>query len=287
MSAIQEAEIESFIRQSFEQNYEQLRLESGHAITPDVKETALNQVLLYWRKLREIAENVTDTEVRLSLPNKETPAGRDFTIEGVVDIVRDNEQTLMYDIKTYDAEQVRRNIEQYEQQLNVYAYIWQKLRRQRLDGMAVIATDFPETVKEALASRDPAMLQYALQDWDPIVPIEYNPDHVEDTIREFGCIVDEIEEGRFSPPPVETLAERLPGAYQVRFATRVCRNCDARFSCSSYRQYAWSGTRQVAEGNLSQYFGDFPPDPEQETWRSAGLEVARSTDDLRSDYAAS
>ncbi len=63
-----EFEMENFIRQVFEQNYEELRLDSGHAISPDVKQTALNQVLLYWRILREIAENVTDTEVRLSLP---------------------------------------------------------------------------------------------------------------------------------------------------------------------------------------------------------------------------
>lgn len=277
-------EIENFIREMFEQNYEQLRLESGRAITPDVKEAALNQALLYWRKLRSVAENVTDTEVRLSLPNRETPAGRDFTIEGIVDILRENDQILMYDIKTHDADQVRRNLDQYEQQLNVYAYIWQELRRQSLDGMAVIATDYPETVKEALASRDARMIEYALKDWDPVVPIDFDTDRVEETIRTFGCVVDDIEDGRFAPPPLETLRDDLGGAYGVRFATRVCRNCDARFSCASYRLYAWSGTRQVAERNLSQYFGDFPPDPEQETWRSAGLDAARTTDELRADF---
>jgi hypothetical protein len=284
MTTPYEDEIENFIREMFEQNYEELRLESGRAITPDVKETALNQALLYWRKLREVAENVTDTEVRLSLPNKETPAGRDFTIEGVVDILRDGDQTLMYDIKTNDADQVRANLSQYEQQLNVYAFIWQELRRQGLDGMAVIATDYPETVKEALASRDASMIDYALQEWDPVVPIVIDPDHVEATIREFGCVVDDIEEGHFAPPPIETLNESLPGGYHVRFATRVCRNCDARFSCASYRQYAWSGSRQTAEQKLSQYYGDFPPDPEQETWRSAGLDAARTDDELRADF---
>ena len=57
----------------FEQNYEELRLESGQAVAPDVKQTALNQVLLYWRKLRAIAEGVTDTEVHLSLPRQRHP----------------------------------------------------------------------------------------------------------------------------------------------------------------------------------------------------------------------
>jgi hypothetical protein len=65
----------SLHRQVFEQNYEELRLDSGHAVTPHVKETALQQVLLYWRVLHEVAENVTDTEVRLSLPGRKRRAG--------------------------------------------------------------------------------------------------------------------------------------------------------------------------------------------------------------------
>jgi hypothetical protein len=150
-----EQEMEEFIRQVFEENYEKLRLESGHAITADIKETALNQVLLYWRKLREVAENVSDTEVRLSLPGQESPNGREYTIEGVVDILREQDRTLMYDIKTHDADYVRSNKELYEQQLNVYAHIWQELRQQPLDGCAVIATNYPDSIKEALSSGDP------------------------------------------------------------------------------------------------------------------------------------
>ena len=75
-----EDEIEAFIRATFEENYEMLHLESGQALAANVKETALNQVLLYWRKLRAIAEAVTDTEVHLSLPNQETRRGREYTI---------------------------------------------------------------------------------------------------------------------------------------------------------------------------------------------------------------
>jgi hypothetical protein len=139
-------EIEDFIRDAFEENYEQLRVESGRAITPDVKETALNQAILYWRKLREVAENITDTEVRLSFPNNSTPSGRNFSIEGVVDLLRDGDQTLMYDIKTHDADTVRANLSLYEQQLNVYAFIWHELRKQDLDGMAIIATNRPNKI---------------------------------------------------------------------------------------------------------------------------------------------
>jgi len=98
------ADIESFIRQVFEENFELLAAESGHTISAASKETALQQVLLYWRKLRDVAEHVTDTEVHLTLPGQYTPQGREYAIEGVVDIVREDDRILMYDIKAHDAE---------------------------------------------------------------------------------------------------------------------------------------------------------------------------------------
>ena len=275
-------EMEDFIRQVFDENFEQLRLESGHSIAPHVKETALNQVLLYWRKLRDIAENVTDTEVRLSLPGQESQRGREYSIEGVVDIVREQDRTLMYDIKTHDAEYVRANIELYEQQLNVYAHIWQELRQQPLDETAVIATDYPEAVQEAMASSDPRHMAYALENWEPVVPIDYDASRVYRTIVEFGQVVDAIEDGRFSPPSLDKLNVMLEGPRRERFATRVCRNCDARFSCSSYRQYAWKG-RGIAERRTAEYFADPPVDIEQENWVSASLDVSADAASLQAD----
>src|SRR5947207_1032929 len=106
---------EAFIREAFDSNFEQLRFESGHALAPEVKERALEQTLLYWRKLRDIAESVTDTEVDLQLPNQKTPNGRKFNIEGIVDIVREQDRTVMYDLKTHDAEFVSDNIAMYEE----------------------------------------------------------------------------------------------------------------------------------------------------------------------------
>jgi hypothetical protein len=263
------ADIEAFIRQVFEENFELLAAESGHTISAASKETALQQVLLYWRKLRDVAEHVTDTEVHLTLPGQYTPQGREYAIEGVVDIVREDDRILMYDIKAHDAEYVRHNIELYQQQLNVYAHIWQELRQQRLDGTAVIATDFPHTVKEALANPDPLALQAALDAWDPLVPIAYDPVEKDHTLFEFGRVVDAIENGQFAPPPLERLQETIPGVWtHERFGTRVCRNCDARFSCDSYRRFA-RGIRMAAERAIT-YFVD--PYPDQEDWRTAGLE---------------
>lgn len=280
-----ELELEAYIRQVFEQNYEELRLDSGHAISPDVKRTALNQVLLYWRVLRDIAENVTDTEVRLSLPGQETPRGRDYTIEGVVDILREEDRTVMYDIKTHDADYVRANLDLYEQQLNVYAHIWKELRKQRLDEMAVIATDYPETVRDALANENDDKLAYALSQWQPVVSIEFDPRRLEETVKEFGQVVDAIEDGRFVPPPLEKLQEHLPGMRNIRFGTHVCRNCDARFSCTSYRQYAWLGGKKAAERAILQYLQEALTDAEQETWRSANLDASADSMDLRKDFS--
>jgi hypothetical protein len=281
---VYEQEIETYLRQVFEQNYEELRLDSGHAISPDVKQTALNQVLLYWRVLREVAENVTDTEVRLSLPNRETPRGRDYTIEGVVDILRNNERTVMYDIKTHNADYVRANIDLYEQQLNVYAHIWKELRKQRLDEMAVIATDYPEAVRDALAGGNEQELAYHLSQWQPMVTVDLDPRRLEETVREFGEVVDAIEDGRFVPPPLKKLQEQMPGMRKVKFGTHVCRNCDARFSCVSFRQYAWLGGKQTADRAILQYLQEALTDAEQETWRAANLDAASDAGDLYTDF---
>ena len=263
--------IEDFIREIFEENFELLVAESGHTISAEAKQTALNQVLLYWRKLRAVAERVTDTEVHLTLPNQETPQGREYTIEGVVDIVREDDRVVMYDIKTHDADYVRANLELYRQQLNVYAHIWQELRQQPLDEMAVIATDFPHEVKKALSSPDPRALEWALAQWEPIIPIEYDPAHKDETIFAFGEVVDQIESGEFAPPSLEVLESFVTGGRRrERFATRVCRECDARFSCDAYRQYAM-GHRQVAEGSMAYFIDD---DPDQEEWRTASLDAS-------------
>lgn len=265
-------DIESRIREYFEQNYEMLRLEGGHALAPEFKAAALDQVLLYWRRLREVAERVTDTEVLLNLPKLNTPKGREFGIEGVVDIVRQNDRTVMYDIKTHEADEVRRNLTDYEKQLNVYAFIWQKLRQQQLDETAVISTAFPESIKTALRNGEDTVLAQELEKWEPLIAIPFNADHIDDTIREFGETVDAIENGEFAPPSLQKLRGK-PHGMKVIFAVQVCRNCDARFSCSAYRAYAQS-SRGNQESSFRQYFiNDFGTEEEREERVRTGLDT--------------
>ncbi len=269
-SDLTEDEMVKLLREMFNENYATLKLESGHAMSPYITEIAFQQVLRYWQRLRDVAERVTDTEVRLTLPEQKTPEGRRYAIEGVVDIVRDDDRTIMYDIKTHDADYVRANINEYEKQLNVYAYIWQGLRGEPLDETAIIATAFPEALNEAIQRRDDILIAREMERWEPLIPIPLDQSHVESTIREFGEVVDLIEGKAFAPPPVERLQEKLPGT-KAPFAVRVCRNCDARFSCRSYRNYALAASASRIEFKFSQFFGDTASDAERAEWIAVNL----------------
>lgn len=266
---MQEHEIIERIRELFEDNYEVMRLEGGHAITEDIKRLALNQVLFYYEKMKDVATRVTQTEVKLTLPDQKTPKGRNFTIEGVVDIVRDDEETWMYDIKTHDPEYVMANKELYEKQLNVYAYIWQGLRGEALDQTAVISTAYPQALKQAMLVNDLFRVQLEMAKWKPLIEIPFTQDKVEETIEDFAGIVDQIEDKNFKPAPVEVLNATMQGTTAL-FGTRICRNCDARFSCTSYREYALSKGRGE-RGSFRKYFEDYGTDADQEEWVNANL----------------
>jgi len=262
-------DIEQRLNDFFEENLAALALESGHSLTPEVKDTARQQVRMYWRKLRDIAERITDTEVRLNLPQQTSPAGRTFAIEGVVDIVREDERVVMYDIKTHDTAAIKSNIADYEQQLNVYAFIWQNLRVQRLDETAIICTQLPEALKHAADARDEQRIARELARWEPLIPVPFALEHVADTVRHFGEIVDKIEDGAFAPTGLPTLQAGLPGTTRT-FASEICRRCDARFSCDSYRAYAHQASQGI-ETRFRQYFDDFGDDATTSARLATGL----------------
>lgn len=265
-----EQEAEDFIREAFEENYELLRLESNYTVTPFVKNAALQQVLMYWRKLRHIALRVTETEIKLTLPDQVTTEGHKYSIEGVVDIVQEDEATMMYDIKTHDADYVRANLGLYEQQLNIYAHIWQSLRGQKLDGTAVIATAPTDEMRAAFRSGNAAKIQKVIEDWNPVVPIPLDHGKVEDTVEAFGEVVDQIENRCFAPPHVEKLKAPASTHRKVPFGTDVCRNCDARFSCNSYRQYALA-TISNPDAAIRAFLEDFGSEHDRADWLDAGL----------------
>jgi len=264
-------EIEKRIEEYFNENYELLRLEGGHALTYEGRQNAFNQVLYYWKKLNSIAKKVTDTEVKLTLPEQETPKGRKFSIEGIVDIVREDDETWMYDIKTHDPDYVKTHKELYEKQLNIYSHIWQNLRKNELDHTAIIATTLPAPLRTAIQSGDDKHLESELLKWEPLIDIPFKEEHIKETINDFACVVDKIEDSEFSPPPLKTLEEKMEGT-NIRFATRVCRNCDARFSCSSFREYVHSMGAK-SHSHFNKYFEDLGDEVDQEEWKGANLDV--------------
>ena len=107
--------------------------------------------------------------------------------------------------------------------------------------------------------------------WEPLIEMPFDEKKVDGTIQEFGEVVDHIEEDRFEPPAPERLRAKYEGTNAL-FATRICRNCDARFSCSSYRDYAL-GTDKRSRIPFKKYFEDYGSDADQETWINANLNL--------------
>jgi hypothetical protein len=257
-----EKEIEQKLRDDFENNYEYLSLESGHGLNPFVREEAFQQVLYYFKKLKQIASKVTETEVRLTLPEQTTKKGRKFTIEGIVDIVVEDDEVCMYDIKTHDKEHIEKNKDFYKEQLGVYAYIWQGLRGEKLDRLAVISTSLPGLLKLAIRNGNKEKELQEFAKWDPVIPLEIIEDDINLTVEKFGIIVDKIEENEFAPVSLEKLNE-IVASPNVKFATRVCRNCDARFSCASHRKYVME-SNEKSKDQFKKYLNDYGDDGDHE-----------------------
>lgn len=224
------------IRELFEDNFEELKFETGRSITPNMKEFAWQQVKLYYEKLGEVAKNITETEVKLILPEQVTPKGKKYTIEGVVDIVQEEDRTIMYDIKTHNCNDVENNKELYKGQLNVYAHIWKNLRNTKIDNLAIIATAPPIELREAINIGDKDLLNILKDSWNPIVDLVFDKREVTKQIQSFGETVDKIEDGEFKAPSLAQL-KKIKKGQKAPFGTAVCRHCDARHSCMPYDKY--------------------------------------------------
>lgn len=282
-----DAEIEVRIRDFFDANYRQILAEGGaHILTPKALEQARQQVEHYWKKLRDVAVNVTETEVRLQLPNRKTPKGRKFVIEGVVDLVKEADRIRMYDIKTHYCEEVHHHQETYAAQLNVYAYIWKELRGRDIHDMGVIAIQLPQKLREAIRAGDRMAIAQELELWNPLVPIPPELASISETFDRIAHTVDLIEDGRFSAPSPQKLADvagadQNSGGEQIAFATLHCRNCDGRFSCSSYREYMRNSAASGRRFDLLKYIDAISDDGELDEWIDGN--IALDLGDLAAD----
>lgn len=263
--------IEKRIEEFFNDNFERLKLEGGHSLTATTKQQALNQVLYYYKRMKDVADKVTDTEIKLTLPNLTTTQQRDFTIEGVVDIVKEEDETWMYDIKTHDLDYVTSHKELYEKQLIIYQHIWESIRGNDLDHTAIISTSLPNHVKAAIRSGDEKHIDHELNNWNPVVEFEIEKEDIEETVENFAEVVDKIENNEFEPVPSEKLNEKVVGTKEL-FVTRICRNCDARFSCESYREYV-SNSGMTAKAGYRDYYNDFGTEGERSERLTSELNI--------------
>lgn len=278
-------DIDRKISEFFDANYRQMLAEGGvHVLTPRALQQAQQQVEHYWKKLRDIAVNVTETEVRIQLPNRTTPKGRKFVIEGVVDLVREGDQIRMYDIKTHFCEEVRRNSESYAAQLNVYAYVWRELRGHEVHELGIIAIQLPQRLREALRDGDLDAAARSLEGWNPLVPIPSEPASLDAVFLQIAETVDKIEDGVFAPPSAAELGasralDENDGGRQIAFATLHCRNCDGRFSCDSYREYARKNWKHGKHFNVLSYLDTAHDDDELDAWIDENLGDAADHDE--------
>lgn len=227
---------EADIQQYFEDTYESLQAEHGYGLDQDTLRDAWRHIEFYWRKLEErVASRITETEVPLTLMNQVTPQGRRFAIHGVIDVVEENNQVTLYDIKSHELRRIQENTDRYAPQLEVYAHIWAQLRGQPVNQTCIIATDPPNEVKRIVdfAQMTPQERQ-EYERWDPVVPIDFQQKRMDETIRLFGEIVDKIESRQFVPPSVE----QLKAMWRNRNVQMICAKCDGRFSCRAYRDFA-------------------------------------------------
>ena len=263
---------EHFLMEAFEANFERLREESGRSLAPFVKESARQQVLRYYRRLHELAAQVQEAEVRLVLPGQSSPAGHQYTLEGVVDIVEDGALTVMYDVKTsLDADAARDYVDPHYRQLSVYAHIWKGLRGRQLDKVAVIATRPTRPLYRALRAGEPAQIEAVMRMWNPVLEVPVDGNVVAEVMESFGRVVDFIEERKFGPPSLEVLRAPSRPHGKVPFAQEVCVNCDARFGCASYRQLVRAQSPGRADQALREASADFGSEAEKQDWRDSGV----------------
>ncbi len=268
MSAARKIELEEFIQECFSENYSSMVHETGQSLSFKQQQAAIQQVLYYMYRMWDIAEKVTETEVKLVLPGQKTSKNRKYNLLGVVDLVSDSSGTKMYDLKTLERDVILEDKDKFKKQLSIYAHIWKGIRDQSLEGTAIIATSVPKEIKKVIREfiEEPGEkfdeFYSALDKVNPVISVEVNETQIKSFLKEFGDAIDNIEERVFSPASIDELRTKQPGKNRD-FGSLVCRKCDARYSCDSYREYIASSRGKV-RALFSQYWED--EDETAENW---------------------
>ena len=237
MNKMNDAEFENKLREFFEANYEYLKETSGHSINQAMKEQALEQVFLYWKKHKDMILGGEISSVKLSAGNLRTPNQNiPFALEGEINTSEKDGQITLFDITTKSREQIENDIDFYQDELNLFAYEAEKMSLETSGKAFALSTSIPKDIRYAIKTGDTESLQEALQNWNPLVPIECSKDAQEATLSKIGEVVEKIHNCEFDPPPVSELKKKYKDGKS--FCSHVCENCDIRKSCESYITYS-------------------------------------------------
>lgn len=242
--------MKDFIKTRFDANYDRQRYRCGETLSLEERDNARAQVLVYYKKFESLAQSLSNAEMKLRLPNQETPKGRFFSITGVLDAVADeNGNKVIYDIKTLTRAAIERFIDFYSDQLNLYAYIWEQITGEKIYALRIIATRLPEEVQYALKNESPKELEESLQKWNPLIEIEVRKEAIDELIKAFRKTVDFIEDGFFSARSYQEL-------HRNDLAESMCVQCNARFSCDSFLEYVRRHSNKETKANWMAIFDD-------------------------------
>ena len=234
MREISDREAEEKLREFFEANYEYLKETSGHSINEMMRERAFEQVLMYWKKHKDIMLDGDVTSVNFSLSNQKTPnQGIPFSVEGMLNVLEKDGRKSLFEVTTNSREEIEGSIDDYKDELNLFAYELEKTQGQKIDETFVLSTSVPKDVKYALKTKDIPQLKEALEKWNPVVSVQHDALAQENALRKVGEVVEKINACQFDPPPPSALNKKFQDGKP--FYTHVCQNCDLRKSCESFR----------------------------------------------------
>ena len=185
---------ETRIEDLFEQTFRFLCLSDVRPIGDRAKESALTQVMNYFRQNQDEMRRVVETEVDVSLEKD------DYILAGKVDLLLGGDGKLeLLDFKTSPRPRNSPGlIAAYERQLCTYAHILERRHGRRVDRLLLYWTS--EARKE-----------------DALMVLPYRPERVDEAGRHFDATVGRIRAGEFA---VTTPPEAA-----------ICRECDLRALC--------------------------------------------------------
>ena len=257
-------DIEQFIRQASRRT-STTRAESGHALSPEVKNAAFQQVLHYWRRLHDLAERITDTEVRLNLPNARRRAGSSASRAWWTSSARRNGRRCTTSRPTTRSSSARTGTLPGPAQ-HLRAHLVQA-RGAAPGQTAVISTHLPAAVKDAISGGDAETIADEMGRWEPVIPIRFDADNVETTIQDLGKVVNRIEGGKCSSASVARLRKRDG---ERTFGDRVCGSCDVR-NRARLREYADAPRGRIPPGSRRNYAPLADDAESARAWREAAL----------------